>query len=113
MTGLIDAVLLGSALSVLGGFILLCVVSLRVSRQPEQGVWAWKIARWITVLQVLLASAIYFVPQKSAVLAEGVEPLRNAPPVHLELPVTADIATPQTVPVFEVWSWVGTALVLG
>ncbi|WP_417488133.1 peptidoglycan DD-metalloendopeptidase family protein [Maricaulis sp.] len=80
MTGLLDAILIGAALSLLSGLVALCLASWQ-TRRGRGGSVLWRAARWAALAPLLLAPVIYVIPETS------VAPM-HAPLPDADLPAT-------------------------
>lgn len=85
MSGLLDALILGSALSLLAGSLIWSVLNCFSLRPGD--VVSWRTARWASLAPILLSPLIYFIPEAST--AATISPL----PVHPALD-TARVAAP-------------------
>lgn len=93
MMGLLNAVLLGAGLSLLGGLILIVLGRFLEQRDPLSGVELWRTARVAAIAPLVLAPVIYFVPQ-AAPGSETLNPpvaslarsVASPTPVQFELP---------------------------
>ncbi|WP_421787669.1 M23/M56 family metallopeptidase [Hyphobacterium sp.] len=63
MTGFLNAVLLGSGLSLAAGGLIWAILS-RFRMQPRD-VASWRIARWASLVPILLSPMIYLLPERS------------------------------------------------
>lgn len=85
MMGLLNAVILGAGLSLIGGLVLLLLGRFLEQRDPHSGVELWRTARLAAIVPLILAPVIYFIPQaapESVTLNPPVAPLNTivAPP---------------------------------
>ncbi|WP_304071257.1 M23/M56 family metallopeptidase [Maricaulis maris] len=80
MTGLLDAILIGGALSLLSGLVALCFASWQ-TRRGRGGSGLWRAARWAALAPLLLAPVIFVIPET------GVAPM-HAPLPDALLPAT-------------------------
>ncbi|MDM7985327.1 MAG: M56 family metallopeptidase [Maricaulis sp.] len=85
MMGLLNAVILGAGLSLIGGLVLLLLGRVLERRDPHSGVELWRAARLAAIVPLILAPVIYFIPQaapESVTLNPPVAPLNTvvAPP---------------------------------
>lgn len=80
MTGLLDAILIGGALSLLSGLVALCFASWQ-TRRGRGGSGLWRAARWAALAPLLLAPVIFAIPET------GVAPM-HAPLPDALLPAT-------------------------
>lgn len=100
MMGLLNAIVLGAGLSLLGGLILLFLGRFLERRDPLSGVELWRTARIAAIVPLILAPVIYFIPQAApgsvlpnppvAALTPSVAP---PTPVQFELPETSLLLT--------------------
>jgi len=96
MMGLLNAIVLGAGLSLLGGLILLVLGRFLERRDPLSGVELWRTARIAAIVPLVLAPVIYFIPQAAPgnvmlnpPVASLATPVASSTPVQLELPETS------------------------
>ncbi|WP_420433652.1 M23/M56 family metallopeptidase [Hyphobacterium sp.] len=82
MSGLLDALLLGSALSLLAGGLIWTVLNW-FSLQPGDVV-SWRMARWASLAPILLSPLIYFIPETSMVATSSMQAVH--PPMEGVIP---------------------------
>lgn len=63
MMGLLNAIILGAGLSLIGGLVLLFLGRILERRDPHSGVELWRTARVAAIVPLILAPVIYFIPQ--------------------------------------------------
>jgi bla regulator protein blaR1 len=92
MTGLLDAILVGAALSLLSGLLALIFAGWHM-RRGRGGTGLWRAGRWAAVAPLLLAPVIYAIPEMS------IEPMHAPLPMGPGVsPGFADAALPASDP---------------
>jgi beta-lactamase regulating signal transducer with metallopeptidase domain len=101
MSGLVDALLLGAGFSLVSGLVLWPILS-RMPAGPGAAIH-WRMARWVSVLPLILAPMIHFIPEAPASAAAQAAPLHASLPLAwpaAELPAASSLTTSGFA-----WSW--------
>ncbi|WP_421790756.1 peptidoglycan DD-metalloendopeptidase family protein [Hyphobacterium sp.] len=110
MTGLVEALTLGTAFSLFVGSVL--AVSLSLLGRWAADVAVWRTARWATILPIVLAPVIYMIPETQMALAPAV-PVGSEPTDTIAFAVTDARLSPEAATNLSSWIGLGSLYLAG